>query len=117
MSDDYRKGFEDGIRCFAWWKDGVQMVGTCGTTLERALSGIENRHGFSPPAEPVKKVTLQHGETGRLLKWPINKAIPHGYAVILWHPADPCGDCDPCLGGRPDQCAMLPTTLKEHHEP
>lgn len=19
-----------------------------------------------------------------------------------------CGDCDPCLGGRPDQCALLP---------
>jgi hypothetical protein len=22
-------------------------------------------------------------------------------------PVFACGDCDPCLGGRPDQCAML----------
>ena len=21
---------------------------------------------------------------------------------------EPCGDCDPCLGGRPDQCAINP---------
>lgn len=21
----------------------------------------------------------------------------------------PCGDCDPCLGGRPDQCALFPS--------
>lgn len=20
-----------------------------------------------------------------------------------------CGDCDPCTGGRPDQCALLPS--------
>jgi hypothetical protein len=20
-----------------------------------------------------------------------------------------CGDCDPCIGGRPDQCALLPS--------
>lgn len=112
MSDDYRKGFEDGIRCFAWWKDGVQMVGNCGTTLERALAGVENRHGFNPPRKS-KFVTLQHGETGRLLTWPTNKPIPHGYAVALWHGIEPCGDCDPCLGGRPDQCAVSPLCLHE----
>jgi len=21
----------------------------------------------------------------------------------------PCGDCDPCIGGRPDQCALSPS--------
>jgi len=24
-----------------------------------------------------------------------------------------CGDCDPCLGGRPDQCAIMGTANKE----
>jgi len=57
MNNDYKKGFEDGVRCFAWWKDGTQMVGTIGTTLERALAGVENRHGFSPPPE-VRAIAL-----------------------------------------------------------
>lgn len=26
--------------------------------------------------------------------------------VVVDH--NPCGDCDPCLGGRPDQCAIMP---------
>jgi exonuclease VII small subunit len=29
-----------GLRLFAWWKDGVQYVGTCGTTLEKAIQEI-----------------------------------------------------------------------------
>ena len=34
-------GLIDGIRRYAWWKDGVQYVGTCGTTLEKALAEVE----------------------------------------------------------------------------
>lgn len=34
----WREGWEAGIREFAWWADGVQYVGTCGTTLESALT-------------------------------------------------------------------------------
>jgi len=37
MSDDYKRGFIDGMREFAWWKDGVEYVGTCGVTLEKAI--------------------------------------------------------------------------------
>jgi len=33
----YSLGYEAGIREFAWWKDGIQYVGSCGTTLEKAL--------------------------------------------------------------------------------
>jgi hypothetical protein len=25
---------------------------------------------------------------------------------------DPCGDCDPCCGGRPDQCAITPKPIR-----
>ena len=32
----YRKGFLDGLKCFAWWKDGTEYVGTSGTKLKKA---------------------------------------------------------------------------------
>lgn len=35
-----REGLEKGIRLYAWWKDGVQYVGSCGTTLEQTLKEI-----------------------------------------------------------------------------
>jgi len=38
----YRKGYEDGLRDFAWWKDGIQYVG-CGTTLKQALKEAEKK--------------------------------------------------------------------------
>ncbi len=37
--EQYRKGYNDGLTAFAWWKDGVQYVGTCGRTLKQALKG------------------------------------------------------------------------------
>ncbi len=37
----YKKGYEagyiEGLRAYAWWKDGVQYVGTCGSTLKEAI--------------------------------------------------------------------------------
>ncbi|KKK71508.1 hypothetical protein LCGC14_2913250 [marine sediment metagenome] len=35
----HRDGYRDGLRAYAWWKDGVQYVGTCGITLKQALKG------------------------------------------------------------------------------
>ena len=32
-----RAAYEAGLKAYAWWKDGVQYVGTCGTTLAEAL--------------------------------------------------------------------------------
>lgn len=34
----YRRGVIEGLRQYAWWADGVQYVGTCGTTLSEAIS-------------------------------------------------------------------------------
>ncbi len=39
-SAGYRMGLIDGIVKYAHWKDGVQYVGTCGTTLKDALARI-----------------------------------------------------------------------------
>jgi len=33
----YQMGYLDGLRAFAWWKDGVQHVGTSGKTLTEAV--------------------------------------------------------------------------------
>lgn len=38
----YVDGKKEGIRLFAWWKDGVQYVGTCGKTLEEALKEVDD---------------------------------------------------------------------------
>lgn len=40
-SQDYLEGFKEGIKMYAWWKDGVQYIGTTGTTLKEALKEIE----------------------------------------------------------------------------
>ena len=37
----YRQGFIDALRAFAYWKDGEEYVGSCGTTLKEALKNIK----------------------------------------------------------------------------
>ena len=37
----YRLGMGVGIHRYAWWKDGTQYVGTCGTTYEAARKGTK----------------------------------------------------------------------------
>lgn len=32
------EGYIAGLTQFAWWKDGTQYVGTCGTTLSEAVA-------------------------------------------------------------------------------
>lgn len=45
----YYDGVRRGVRRFAWWKHGVQYVGTSGKTLETALEEInwEERQSLS----------------------------------------------------------------------
>ena len=35
------EGKKEGLRVFAWWKDGTQYVGSCGTTLKEALAKVD----------------------------------------------------------------------------
>ncbi len=37
----FKHGLRVGVRRFAWWKDGVQYVGTTGKQLPQALSEID----------------------------------------------------------------------------
>ena len=49
MSFQYKRGFEDGLRAYAHWKDGVQYVGTMGKTLGEALAEKEDTWNFMLP--------------------------------------------------------------------
>lgn len=41
LNKQYRAGLTEGIRRFAWWKDGEQFVGICGTRLKQAMEDVE----------------------------------------------------------------------------
>lgn len=38
---DYYDGIIEGLSRYAWWKDGVQYVGTGGRTLKEAIADVE----------------------------------------------------------------------------
>ena len=38
-----REGVKEGLSLYAWWKDGVQYVGTCGQTLKKAIEEFERK--------------------------------------------------------------------------
>ena len=42
LNKAYYNGIREGIQQYAHWKDGVQYVGTCGTTLKDALKRIDS---------------------------------------------------------------------------
>lgn len=41
ISIGYREGLIDGVRRFAWWKDGIQYVGCGVKTLKEATEEIK----------------------------------------------------------------------------
>lgn len=54
LNEAYYNGIREGIEQYAHWKDGVQYVGTCGSTLKDALKRIdtEEKHAF----EKIKSI-------------------------------------------------------------
>lgn len=49
--DYYKKGFLDGIKCFAHWKDGEEFVGTTGTRLKNAEQKVTTLWNYDHPQE------------------------------------------------------------------
>ena len=47
-NEDFANGVKEGIKLFAWWKDGIQYVGTTGTTLKEALKKVDEAY---PPKD------------------------------------------------------------------
>jgi len=52
--EDYKKGFIDGLNAYAWWRDGSQWVGSCGTSLREAIEKVESLYNYSPPLEETE---------------------------------------------------------------
>lgn len=55
--DEYKKGFLDGIECFAYYINGEQLVGTAGLTLKEAKQRVTTLWNYAnlssdPPARP-----------------------------------------------------------------
>lgn len=44
----YDRGFQDGLRAYAINKDGKQYVGSCGTTLQKALEERSDCWSYTP---------------------------------------------------------------------
>jgi len=40
----FKLGYKQGLRAYAHWKDGKQMVGTCGKTLVQAFLDFEEEN-------------------------------------------------------------------------
>ena len=51
-SADYIRGLKDGLQMYAWWTDGEQHVGTCGTTLKQALARIDEEYSVKATDAP-----------------------------------------------------------------
>jgi hypothetical protein len=34
---DFERGWIEGLTAYAWWKDGTEYVGSCGTTKAQAI--------------------------------------------------------------------------------
>ena len=54
--DGFYEGMKEGVKLYAWWKDGVQYVGTTGRTLVEALSEVDKlaysvKHTGCEPSE------------------------------------------------------------------
>lgn len=69
ISAAYYEGLRDGVRRYAWWKDGTQYVGGGVYTLADAIAGIDRAERAG---EPVPGMTPEHavdqGPTGTVTR-------------------------------------------------
>ena len=51
----YLEGYKSALLQYAWWKDGTQYVGSCGTTLAKALAVADRTLGEGSTNEEETK--------------------------------------------------------------
>ena len=51
----YHIGFIDGLKCFAWWKDGEELVGSLNTKLKDAAAVARTQWNYRIPFNTEKK--------------------------------------------------------------
>jgi len=103
ITSAYRDGFKEGMRLFAWWKDGVQQVGTTGTTFKEAVAkdiptevdcdaylteAAKQEIAARPKVEKLSRGIIEMDEIG-LIKWKLIVALAREVeAALKVSPAD-----------------------------
>ncbi len=95
-------------RCLAPWERIVEN-GEPNLEHQRACGGDVNGEYFGQSTKDYESAGAQNAsETkARILRGMVEKKTVGWQPVCACSP-EPCRDCDPCLGGRPDQCAISP---------
>lgn len=62
MAGNYYDGIIEGLTRYAWWKDGVQYVGTCGSTLKQAIADVEAERQPDTKEEKIPSPNTTNGE-------------------------------------------------------
>ncbi len=95
-------------RCLAPWERIVEN-GEPDLEHQRACGGDANGNYFGQSIKDYESAKAQNASDtkARILRGMVEKK------TVGWKPTcacspESCGDCDPCLGGRPDQCAISP---------
>lgn len=52
---EFANGAKAGMSLFAWWKDGVQYVGTTGRTLKEALQDVDDAYAVEALSDEAMK--------------------------------------------------------------
>ena len=89
--DIYDRGYVDGLRAFAWWKDGEQFVGTCGMKMTDAILARKESPGYDPPQcciEPEPSHEIGCPDCG------VVKVVPEAYS----NGKPSAGTCPKCEG-------------------
>ena len=51
LTREYNRGFEDGLRVYAIWKDGIETVGIHSRPLKRVIENVAGIWNYNPPKE------------------------------------------------------------------
>ena len=46
--NEYKQGFIDGLKAFAWWKNGQEVLGTSETPLKQTIREVEKVWNYDP---------------------------------------------------------------------
>jgi len=61
MTNEYYDGIHEGLYRYAWMKDGVYYVGTCGQTLKAAWADVEKERASDKGTAKTQPTTNASG--------------------------------------------------------
>jgi hypothetical protein len=54
--NQYKQGFIDGLRAFAWWKNGQEVLSTSETSLKETINNVEKVWNYDPVFKDEYKI-------------------------------------------------------------